>query len=81
MIRTAMARYVRRFSRIGHSLGPSEERGFELWAGFEIEQLDGDPADYCLLDASSMSAEDLARLDVVTFRQVTEEELRSWKKS
>ena len=74
-----MTRYVRRFSRIGHSLGPSEERGFELWAGYEIDRLDGDPAEYGLADASMMSSDELARLGVVTFRRATEEELRRWK--
>jgi hypothetical protein len=28
-----VGRYIKKFSRVGHALGPSEERGFELWAG------------------------------------------------
>jgi len=37
-----MGRYIKKFARVGHSLGPSEERGFALWVGYDIEDRTGD---------------------------------------
>jgi hypothetical protein len=31
-----MHRYIRKFGRVGMSLGPSEERRFEMWVGYEL---------------------------------------------
>jgi hypothetical protein len=31
-----MHRYIRKFGRVGLSLGPSEERRFEMWVGYEL---------------------------------------------
>lgn len=36
-----MARYVKKFTRVG-SLGPTEERGFAVWAGYDIVGVDDD---------------------------------------
>ncbi len=37
-----MARYIKRFSRIGLALGPSEERSYGLWVGYDIAGVDDD---------------------------------------
>jgi hypothetical protein len=70
-----MARYIRRFSRIGHSLGPSEERGFALWVGFDIEDADGDLSAYGYTNVEGWSAEQLASYDIATFKRTTREQL------
>ena len=36
-----MARYLKKFTRVG-SLGPTEERGFAVWAGYDIVGVDED---------------------------------------
>lgn len=36
-----MARYLKKFTRVG-SIGPTEERGFAVWAGYDIVGVDDD---------------------------------------
>lgn len=36
-----MARYIKRFTRVG-SIGPTEERGFGVWVGYDIDGVDDD---------------------------------------
>ena len=43
-------RYIKKFTRIG-SAGPTEERGFAIWAGYEIVGVDDDLSAYGLLKA------------------------------
>ena len=58
-----MARYIKKFTRIG-SAGPTEERGFAIWAGYDIVGVDDDLSAYGLL-----KAEDHAH-EVTTFVRV-----------
>jgi hypothetical protein len=51
-----MARYLKKFTRIG-SAGPTEERGFAIWAGYEIVGVDDDLSAYGLLKASEHESE------------------------
>ncbi|HEV7921537.1 MAG TPA: hypothetical protein VGR02_12185 [Thermoanaerobaculia bacterium] len=70
-----MARYLRRFSRIGHSLGPSEERGFAMWVGYDIVGVDGDLSPLGYINVEGWSEEQLAPYDVVTFMEIEPEKL------
>ena len=36
-----MGRYLKKFTRVG-SLGPTEERGFAVWAGYDIAGVEDD---------------------------------------
>ena len=36
-----MGRYLKKFKRVG-SIGPTEERGFAVWAGYDIAGIDDD---------------------------------------
>lgn len=36
-----MGRYLKKFTRVG-SIGPNEERGFAVWAGYDIVGVDDD---------------------------------------
>lgn len=70
-----MARYIRRFSRIGHSLGPSEERGFAMWVGYDIAGIDADLSDQGYIKVDGWSEEQLAPYDVATFMEVDPDKL------
>ncbi|HEX7153936.1 MAG TPA: hypothetical protein VF618_20770 [Thermoanaerobaculia bacterium] len=70
-----MARYVKRFKRFGHALGPSEERGFALWVGYDIEGVDDDLSAEGLEKAEALTEEELAERGVTTFTPVTLEKL------
>ena len=37
-----VGRYIKKFGRVGHALGPSEERGFAMWVGYDIVGVDDD---------------------------------------
>ncbi len=70
-----MGRYIKRFRRIGHALGPSEERGFAMWVGYDIEGVDEDLSEQGLIRVDGWTDEQLAPYDVVTFKPVTAVEL------
>ncbi|HEY2829006.1 MAG TPA: hypothetical protein VGJ88_02745 [Thermoanaerobaculia bacterium] len=74
-----MARYIRRFSRIGQSLGPSEERGFAMWVGYDIADASGDLPEYGLVNVDGWSGEQLAEYGVAAFKPATLEEIERWK--
>jgi hypothetical protein len=69
-----MARYIKKLSRIG-SLGPSEERGFGLWVGYDLEGIDEDLSDQGFIRADTLTAEELAARGVTTFTHVDPERL------
>lgn len=70
-----MARYIKKFRRIGHALGPSEERGFTMWVGYDIEGVDEDLSADGFLRVDGWTDEQLAPYDVVTFKRVTPAEI------
>jgi hypothetical protein len=37
-----MSRYIKNVARVASSLGPSEERGYAMWVGYEIVGVDAD---------------------------------------
>ena len=43
-----MARYLKRLQRVT-SIGPTEERGFGVWAGYDIVDVDDDLSAYGLI--------------------------------
>lgn len=51
-----MSRYLKKFTRLG-SAGPTEERGFAIWVGYELAGVDGDLSAYGLLKASEHESE------------------------
>ena len=51
-----MTRYLKKFTRIG-SAGPTEERGFAIWAGYDIVGVEDDLSAYGLLKADEHEAE------------------------
>jgi hypothetical protein len=37
-----VSRYIKKFGRAGHALGPCEDRGVAMWAGYDIVSIDHD---------------------------------------
>jgi hypothetical protein len=64
-----MARYVKKFKSLG-STGPTEERGFAIWAGYDIVGVDGDLAEYGLQKVDDWDEARLAALGVTKFLRV-----------
>ncbi|MCU1244749.1 MAG: hypothetical protein JWN02_659 [Acidobacteria bacterium] len=70
-----MGLYIKKFSRIGFALGPSEERGFVMWVGYDVLGVSGDLSAYDLVSVDGWTAGRLAEYNVVTFKQVTPRQL------
>jgi hypothetical protein len=70
-----VGRYIKRFARVGHSLGPSEERGFALWVGYDIAGVTEDLSGQGFIRVDGWTDEQIARYDVVTFKPVTAADL------
>lgn len=75
-----MARYIKKFGRIGHALGPSEERGFAMWAGYDIVGVDDDLTPAGLINVDGWTDEQLAPYDVTTFARVEPDDVETYKK-
>lgn len=64
-----MGRYLRKLPPLG-SLGPTEERGFAVWAGYDIVGVEDDLSYAGLERADDLTEEQLAARRVVTFTRV-----------
>lgn len=65
-----MSCYIKKFGRIGHALGPSEERGFALWAGYDIVGVDADLSSAGFINVDGWSEEQLEPYGVKVFTRV-----------
>jgi hypothetical protein len=68
-----VGRYIKKFSRVG-AVGPTEERGFAVWAGYDVEGVDDDLSAIGLIRVDDWSEEQLAAHGVETFTTVTPED-------
>lgn len=64
-----MARYIKKFTRVG-SAGPTEERGFAIWAGYDIVGVDEDLSAQGLLNVDEWSEAEIAARGVAAFLRV-----------
>lgn len=64
-----MARYIKQFKRLG-SAGPTEERGFAIWAGYDIVGVDDDLSGHGLVNVEGWSEEEVASRGVRSFLRV-----------
>ena len=64
-----MARYIKKHTRIG-SMGPTEERGFAIWAGYDIVGVDGDLTSLGLVNVDGWSEEEIAARGVKLFKRI-----------
>jgi hypothetical protein len=51
-----MGRYLKKFKRVG-SIGPTEERGFAVWAGYDIAGVDEDLSQFGLIRVEDAPAD------------------------
>ena len=77
---TLMARYIKRFSRIGLALGPSEERSYGLWVGYDIAGVDDDLSPLGLTKVEDWSPEELARHGVTAFARIEPDDAATYEK-
>jgi hypothetical protein len=64
-----MARYIKKFTRVGCA-GPTEERGFAIWAGYDIVGVDDDLSAAGLVNVDGWSEEEIAERGIATFMRV-----------
>jgi len=75
-----MSRYIKKFGRIGFALGPSEERGFAMWAGYDIVGVDDDLSALGLIKVDGWTDAELAPYDVTTFARVEPDDTDTYRK-
>lgn len=64
-----MARYLRKLTHVG-SAGPTEERGFAIWAGYDIVGVDDDLTELGLIRVDDWPEERIAEHGVTRFVRV-----------
>jgi hypothetical protein len=74
-----MGRYIKKFTRIG-SAGPTEERGFAIWAGYDIVGVEDDLSSQGLTRVDGWLAEELAARGVRTFLRVEPDDRATYRK-
>jgi hypothetical protein len=62
-------RYVKKFKSTT-ALGPTEERGFALWVGYDIEGIDEDLSAIGLVKVDDWTPDHLAERGVTSFTRV-----------
>ena len=75
-----MSRYIKKFGRVGHALGPSEERGFAMWAGYDIVGIDGDLSAAGLINVGGWTDDELAKYGVTAFARVEPDDDETYRK-
>lgn len=62
-------KYIKKFKSTT-ALGPTEERGFALWVGYDIEGMDDDLSEAGLIKADELTAAQLRERGVTSFTPV-----------
>jgi hypothetical protein len=74
-----VARYIKQFKRLG-SAGPTEERGFAIWAGYDIVGVEGDLSAHGLVNVEGWSDSDIASRGVRAFVRVAPDDEATYAK-
>ena len=74
-----MARYIRKLTRIG-SIGPTEERGFAVWVGYDLVGIDADLTAHGLLNVDDWPEDRIAEHGVTGFARVEPGDDAVWDK-
>jgi hypothetical protein len=64
-----LARYIKKYTRIG-SMGPTEERGFGVWAGYDLRGIDEDLSAIGLIPVEDWPEDRIAAHGVTSFTPV-----------
>jgi len=70
-----MSRYIKNVARVSASLGPTEERGLAVWAGYEIVGVDDDLSSVGLLKVS-----EVGERGVTSFTMVEPDDVAMYEK-
>lgn len=60
-----MSRYIKNVARVASSLGPSEERGYAMWVGYDIVGVDDDLTSLGLLKVDDAGDRGVTHFTVV----------------
>ncbi|HEY0158505.1 MAG TPA: hypothetical protein VGF28_14575 [Thermoanaerobaculia bacterium] len=74
-----MARYIKKFKRVG-SMGPTEERGFAVWAGYELVGVDADLSAHGLVNVDDWPEARIAEHGIATFLRVEPDDEATYEK-
>jgi hypothetical protein len=74
-----MSRYIKKF-RSTTALGPTEERGVPLWAGYDMEGVDDDLSHAGLTKADNLTDDELRERGVITFTRVSADDEAMYEK-
>jgi hypothetical protein len=74
-----MSRYIKKFATVG-AIGPTEERGFALWVGYDIEGVSRDLSHAGLTIVDDWSEEELLKHGVRTFAFVAANDTETLRK-
>ena len=62
---STMSRYIKNVARVASSLGPSEERGYAMWVGYDIVGVDDDLTSIGLLKVDDAGDRGVTHFTVV----------------
>lgn len=74
-----MGRYLRKLTRIG-SMGPTEERGFAVWVGYELVGVEDDLSELGLIRVDGWPQDRIDELGVATFLRVEPDDVATYDK-
>lgn len=74
-----MGRYIKKFKRVG-SIGPTEERGFAVWAGYELVGVDDDLSEADLIRVDGWPEDRIAEHGIVTFARIEPDDEATYAK-
>jgi hypothetical protein len=74
-----LARYIKKFKRVG-SMGPTEERGFAVWAGYELVGVDADLSAHGLVNVDDWPEARIAEHGIATFLRVEPDDEATYEK-
>lgn len=72
---STMSRYIKNVARVASSLGPSEERGYAMWVGYDIVGVDGD-----LTSLGLLKVDDAGDRGVTHFTPVEPDDVEMYEK-
>jgi hypothetical protein len=74
-----LSRYIKKFKRVG-SMGPTEERGFAVWAGYDLVDVDDDLSAFGLIKVEDWPEDRIAEHGIATFARVEPDDEATYEK-
>jgi hypothetical protein len=71
-----VGRYIKKFTRLG-SAGPTEERGFAIWAGYDLVGIAEDLSARGLINVDAWSEQRIAELGITEWMRVGPEDTQA----